>query len=72
MPLIILSTLKTDENNTFKIPFNAICANSLKGIFVCNCKHAKVQKKALKITIFLKNRTMLKTFIRGIIMLLNK
>lgn len=70
MPLIILSTLKTDENNTFKIPFNAICANSLKGIFVC--KYAKVQKKALKITIFLKNRTMLKTFIRGIIIFLNK
>lgn len=75
MPLIILSTLKTDENNTLKIPFNTICANSIKGDFrlqICNCKYAKVQKKALKITIFLKNRTMLKTFIRGIIILLNK
>ena len=44
MPLIILSTLKTDENNTFKIPFNAICANSLKGIFVCKYAIANTQK----------------------------
>lgn len=44
MPLIILSTLKTDENNTLKIPFNAICANSLKGIFVCKYAIANTQK----------------------------
>lgn len=51
MPLTILSTLKTDENNTLKIPFNTICANSIKGDFclqICNCKYAKVQKKSFK------------------------
>lgn len=75
MPLIILSTLKTDENNTFKIPFNAICANSLKGIFPfanMQLQMRKSSEKSFKITIFLKNRTMLKTFVRGIIILLNK
>lgn len=48
MPLIILSTLKTDENNTFKIPFNAICANSLKGIFPFANMQLQIRKSSEK------------------------